>query len=381
MSDAKSTVFAYFFALIGGVFGLHHLYLGRTQHALLWFTTFGGCGIGFIYEFLFLIKKYVYEANNDRLIVNEYILKMIQKKSPAFEILRLCGQYLTAVFYGFITYYAFPDTWHQKPYLSLFIGCCSTVAIALGTQITGTLGPRQCSFIWPLLGAMLGMPFLVWRTDLSPSFNIPAFLSSLIFEWKIEWDPSYLSHIFIAKSNESESSVSPKRKRRHFIKRCLIFGIGVLVFSAIFTSAVYQNLQVDIKGRRVKIKDVLTDFWKSQQFVLLYQQLSNVVRQLWAFYLQYGFKGIWTEIWMVIDSESDKQAYEVLNLRSSASQSQIESQCRTLSRKWHPDRHRNPEQKQKAERTFMNIQQACDRLSNERKRRQSINTQRRENPK
>ncbi len=42
------------------------------------------------------------------------------------------GQYLTAVFYGFVTYYAFPDTWHQKPILSLFIACCSTIAIALG---------------------------------------------------------------------------------------------------------------------------------------------------------------------------------------------------------------------------------------------------------
>jgi len=30
---------------------------------------------------------------------------------------------------------------------------------------------------------------------------------------------------------------------------------------------------------------------------------------------------------------------------------------------------------------FMNIQQACDRLSKERKRRQLINTQKRENPK
>jgi len=269
----------------------------------------------------------------------------------------------------------------KKPYLSLFIGCCSTVAIALGTQITGTLGPRQCSFIWPLLGAILGMPFLVWRTDLSPSFNIPAFLSSWIFEWKIEWNPTYFSNMFVIKSNESQPSTSPKRKRRHFIKRCLIFGLGVIIFSTIFTSAVYQNLQVDIKGRRVKIKDVLTDFFKSQELVLLYQQLSNVVRELWTFYLQYGFKGIWTQIWMAIDSESEKQAYEVLNLRTGASQRQIESQCRALSRKWHPDRYRNPEQKQKAEATFMNIQQACNRLSNERKRRQSINTQRCENPK
>jgi hypothetical protein len=183
--------------------------------------------------------------------------------------------------------------------------------ILLGTQIAGTLGPRQCSFIWPLLGAILGMPFLVWRSDLSPSFNIPAFLSSWIFEWKIEWNPTYFSNLLIMKSNKSQSFNTPKQKRRHFIKRCLIFGLGVIVFSAIFTSAIYQNLQVDIKGRHVKIKDVLTDFFKSQEFVLLYQQLSNIVRQLWAFYSQYGFKGIWTQIWMAIEFESDNQAYKV----------------------------------------------------------------------
>jgi len=167
--------------------------------------------------------------------------------------------------------------------------------ILLGTHITGTLGPRQCSFIWPLLGAILGMPFLIWRSDVSPSFNIPAFLSSWIFEWKIEWNPTYFS----------------KRKRRYFIKRCLIFGFGVIIFSAIFTSTIYQNLQVDIKGRHIKIKDVLTDFFKTQEFIVLYQQVSNIVRQLWTFYLQYGFKGIWTQIWLAIESESDKQAYEV----------------------------------------------------------------------
>ena len=42
------------------------------------------------------------------------------------------GQYLTAIFYGFITYYAFPDTFHENPLVSLLIGCCSTLAVALG---------------------------------------------------------------------------------------------------------------------------------------------------------------------------------------------------------------------------------------------------------
>ncbi len=151
------------------------------------------------------------------------------------------------------------------------------------------------------------MPFLVWRTNLSPSFNIPAFLSSWIFEWKIEWNPTYFSNLSTTKSTSSRSSMFVKRNRRHFVKRCLIFGLGIIVFGTIFTSTIYQNLQVNINGRHVRIKDILMNLYKSHGFVSLYQQLSNIVRQLWAFYLQYGFKGIW----MTIDSESEKQAYEV----------------------------------------------------------------------
>jgi DnaJ family protein C protein 22 len=91
MNSTKRTGFAYFFALIGGLFGLHHLYLGRTQHALLWSTTFGGFGIGIIYEILFLIKKYVCEVNNDDLIIDQYQQKIREQKSPAFELIRFCG--------------------------------------------------------------------------------------------------------------------------------------------------------------------------------------------------------------------------------------------------------------------------------------------------
>jgi hypothetical protein len=177
----------------------------------------------------------------------------------------------------------------------------------LGTQLAGTLGPRQCSFIWPLLGAMLGVPFLIWRSETSPSFNIAAFFSCWIFEWKIEWDPEY----FPSKSISQPSSKPKKSQRRHIVKRCLILGFGAIVFCTILSSAIYQNLQVDINGERVKIKDVLAEFFKSQEYLLLYQQLSSVSKQLYAFYLQYGLKGIWTQIWAALDSESDKKAYEV----------------------------------------------------------------------
>jgi DnaJ family protein C protein 22 len=90
MSAVKKTGIAYFFALIGGIFGLHHLYLGRTQHALLWLTTFGGFGIGLLYELVFKLNQYVREINNDNLIIDQYEKKMRERKSPAFELKRFC---------------------------------------------------------------------------------------------------------------------------------------------------------------------------------------------------------------------------------------------------------------------------------------------------
>ncbi len=92
MSGRKNSIFAYFFAFIGGVFGLHHLYLARTQHALLWFTTFGGFGIGILYEILFKIRKYVGEVNNDDLVIEQYQKIMQERKSPAFELKRFFGK-------------------------------------------------------------------------------------------------------------------------------------------------------------------------------------------------------------------------------------------------------------------------------------------------
>lgn len=42
----KSLLVAYLMYFCGGFFGLHHFYLGRDDHAILWCTTFGGCFVG-----------------------------------------------------------------------------------------------------------------------------------------------------------------------------------------------------------------------------------------------------------------------------------------------------------------------------------------------
>ena len=61
----KSKFWAYFWWLFGGFLGTHHLYLGRDDHAFIYFCTLGGYfGMGWLRD-LIKIPTYVADANND----------------------------------------------------------------------------------------------------------------------------------------------------------------------------------------------------------------------------------------------------------------------------------------------------------------------------
>ena len=182
--------------------------------------------------------------------------------------------------------------------------------ILSGTYLTGTVGPRRCSFIWPLLGALVGMPFLLWGGHLSPSFNVSAFLASWVFEWKIEWDPTYFADASSTKGTES-SVKQRKRHRNDIVKRYALFALGAVVFSAIFTAAMYQHLQVDINGQHIKVKDAAADYFKPGGLTILYRQLSGVANQVWSFLRRYGVRGIWAEVWTTLNYPSEAQAFKV----------------------------------------------------------------------
>lgn len=56
-------------------------------------------------------------------------------------------------------------------------------------------------------------------------------------------------------------------------------------------------------------------------------------------------------------------SFKVLGLKSSATQQEISSRYRKLSREWHPDKHKDPESKKEAQEKFIEIQQAYEILS------------------
>ena len=54
----------------------------------------------------------------------------------------------------------------------------------------------------------------------------------------------------------------------------------------------------------------------------------------------------------------------------SPSPEEIQSRCRKLSRKWHPDKYKDEEKKIEAQEKFIEVQKACDILNTIRQRRQ-----------
>lgn len=71
--EKKSMFLAYVLWLIGGIFGLHHFYLGRDIQAFLWWCTLGGYfGCGWLRD-IFYIPSYVADANEDPEFLSKFV--------------------------------------------------------------------------------------------------------------------------------------------------------------------------------------------------------------------------------------------------------------------------------------------------------------------
>lgn len=74
--STKSVLWTYVFWLFGGLFGAHHVYLGRDDQAFVYISTFGGyvC-CGFLRD-IYRIPAYVADANNDPKFIEDFKRKV-----------------------------------------------------------------------------------------------------------------------------------------------------------------------------------------------------------------------------------------------------------------------------------------------------------------
>lgn len=87
----KSKFWAYLLWLFGGLFGAHHVYIGRDDQAFVYISTFGGyLGFGWLRD-IYRIPAYVADANDDPVFIEDFKRKVranrkVNKYPRVFEI-------------------------------------------------------------------------------------------------------------------------------------------------------------------------------------------------------------------------------------------------------------------------------------------------------
>lgn len=348
----KSKFWAYFWWLFGGIFGAHHFYLGRDDHAFIYFCTLGGYfGMGWLRD-LFKIPTYVADANNDRAYLDWFTHQVRANKKPPFSTVRFLGSSCVSYLWGELVYIAIPEEEingiNFRPLIILVPG-----AVAFGTWIVGNVGKERGSFWIPLVASYLCYPTLYYIGDDSTWMGFMVIVSYLSFD-----------------SFAKEWRLRPTKKKS-LRRRLSILFIAVVIYSALWSSYFYFNATItDNDGEEIKLSDAVKHFLTSP----IWLDLKASLEATWQQARNQGFWATWRQIIELSDPRGEINAYRVLGLSQTASQSEVTSKWRALSRESHPDKIKgSDEERRLAQEKFMEIQQAYEILSSAKNRRQRRN--------
>lgn len=152
----KSVLVTYALWAVGGPLGLHHLYLERDSHALLWMLTLGGFGVGWAREII-RIPAYVHEANKDA-------EKIRRKHSiagpPPAGPFRFAGQVCVGIYFGVVAMIGLKS-------LSFFYLIVLPLSVGAGVHLVSSAG-EQTTDLQKTLTACLITSTIFYGSTLSP---------------------------------------------------------------------------------------------------------------------------------------------------------------------------------------------------------------------
>lgn len=342
--QAKSLFWTYFWWLFGGVFGLHHFYLGRDRHAFItWITAGGYFGCGWLRD-LWRIPEYVRDVNEDPEYMKQLKMKMRRDSSPSSSYARDGGAIIVADIFGYLAMSAIPNELIPEWLLKCLIAILVPIAIAIGVHLVGNVGRHEGNLKTPVAAALCTAPIYFW-------FPNSIFLTSLVSYWA-----------FCRSRTWREKYPRP----RPLYKRMTILTLASLLYLSLWASWGYFNCTLtDKDGQEYKCRDSFRNSLNSPFFL----EFKSVMKDLWTYLQYHGVRGLWAEFMASLDPSGEQTALKVLNLTSSASQEEITARYRNLSRQWHPDRHKDPVTKAMASEKFVEINKAYETLSQIKSRR------------
>uniref|UniRef100_A0A3B3CEY0 DnaJ homolog subfamily C member 22 n=1 Tax=Oryzias melastigma TaxID=30732 RepID=A0A3B3CEY0_ORYME len=302
----KSVLVAYALWVVGGPLGLHHLYLGRDSHALLWMLTLGGFGFGWVREVI-RIPAYVRAANKDP---EKERRKENNRALPPPGPIRFAGQVCVGIYFGAVALIGLNS-------LSFFYLIVLPLSVGAGVHLVSSVG-EQTSDLKKTLTACLVTSPVFYGSTLSP---LPISLAA---------------------------SIAASQHRRFKPPKAFSAPIGYCVF---------YNTTATLYYISDSIAALLDIFWFLPWLRGVLEYILLIPYRILCALTGGGYQEeAWRKILEILlkeYTEKEKQA-----LQSDASLEEITRSYREMAKTWHPDHNPSKE----AEEMFLKVQEAYEVL-------------------
>lgn len=349
MNSHKSLFIAYLCWFFGGLFGLHHFYLGRDKHAFITFATFGGYfTLGLIRD-LWRMPEYVKDANNDLEYLKKFYAQVHQHQRPPAGFARQSGLMIMGNILSFLVQYAIPRELLEDYGVFLLELILIPFASALGVWLVGNVGRHKGCLTKPLMAAYLvALPSLYFRFQISTFSTLAAMVvfNRYAKEWRLR-----------------------QERKKNVFYRIFVLSLCVALYLALWSSWLYFNCQIEDPDTKepIKCRDAIENFFNSPAFT----NLSEAVWILVEHTRHQGIAGLWREVMQEFDVSGKNSALSTLGLTEDASPQEILAQYKKLSREYHPDRERDQSMKAEKQERFIQVQEAYRKLQPIVRRRES----------
>ncbi|XP_036446897.1 dnaJ homolog subfamily C member 22 isoform X2 [Colossoma macropomum] len=325
-------IVAYALWAVGGPLGLHHLYLRRDSHALLWMLTLGGFWVGWLREF-FRIPAYVSEANQEAEKARRPSASL-----PSVGLVRFAGQICVGIYFGSVALISLNT-------LSFFYLIVLPLSVGAGVHLVSCVG-QQTSDLQKTLTTCIITSSIFYGSKLSP---LPISIAASV---------TAAQHRRFKPPRKAGSPSEPLGPRLYRLS------LAVLAFSAPLGYCIFLNTTATLYYISDCVAAILDMFWffpwlrgVVEYFLLLpYQILCTLTGGSY-------YEKSWRKVLEILLNEYSKReidAMKVLSVSEGATLEEITQSYRELVKLWHPDH--NPKQQEEAQQMFIRIQEAYETL-------------------